>query len=104
MSTPPHTNLFTHNILFIKHYGQVDYFQNPVAHILILDTFFGRVLTKALELNLDLDLAASGAVGGVIQHERGHAQRGGRSGAHLEHQVQENSAGVHLPVPGQLYQ
>ena len=60
------------------------------------------MLTKALELNLDLDLdlAASGAAGGVVQHKRGHAQRGGRRRAHLEHQVQESSAGVHLPVPG----
>ena len=59
-------------------------------------------LVSELDLvnDLDLGLAASGAAGGVVQHKRGHAQRSGRRRAHLEHQVQESSAGVHLPVPG----
>ena len=50
--------------------------------------------------NVNILTAAPGAGGGVVQHERGHPQRGGRCRPHLEHKIQESCARVHLPVPG----
>ena len=52
--------------------------------------------------NSNVRTAAPGVVGGVVQHERGHPQRGGRRRPHLEHQVQENRARVYLPIPGKF--
>ena len=51
-----------------------------------------------------LRVAAPRTAGGRVQQQRRLAARSGRRGAHLERQVQDQLARVHLPLPGKQRQ